>query len=194
MTSLVDELADALEQVLPAVSRNKKHPAAMHCVLVERAGDIARVVATDTYRLVVSERPWPADLEITRVLLDPTTLAAAQGVDDEFPDYERLLVAADGASSTATVDAAELLEAVEEATDDDAPLAVELREGRVLVGTAASTPTVHVDPRYLHDAVEAVMATDCDVVVEATTETAPLALRGADVLTLLMPVRVRAGR
>jgi len=69
---------------------------------------------------------------------------------------------------------------------------VQLEGGRVLLGADASEPDAHVDAGYLHDAVEA--AGPGEIVVEVTGETTPLAVRGASVLTLLMPVRVRAGR
>jgi hypothetical protein len=175
--------ADDLHAVRPAVSRDRKHPAALRCVLVERVGDVVRVVATDRHRLVVHERAATAD-DPQRVLLDPETLEPAPGVADEFPDYERFL-AADPDAVTATMAAADLRRAVEDATDDDAPLAVMVDEDGVRLGADA---LLYVNSGYLHDAVLA--AGDGDLVVTATGDRAPLVVRGHDVVTLLMPVRV----
>lgn len=189
-TTITGDLADAVRTVAPAASRDRKAPAALRGVLVERAGDVVRAVATDRHRLMVCERPAgdaPHDL---RVLVDPETLAAATGVED-FPAYERFLEAVPGTVS-ATVDAGAFLADVEAEADDDAPIAVQVAEGRVRVGAQVDAPTLHVDARYLHDAIEAVGT--AELVVEATTERAPLVLRTQGLVTLVMPVLIAAGR
>lgn len=181
---MTSDLAAAVGRVAPFVAHDKKAPDALHRVLVEPT----RVAATDRHRLVIVEGAFDV---ATRTLVDAETLAEVAGVDD-FPDIDRFLAAPDGATSV-TVAAAALLDAIEAATGaDDEPLAVQLDAGRVLLGADAPDPVVHVNAAYLHDAVAA--AGSGDVVVEVTGEIAPVALRGTSVLTLLMPVRVRAGR
>jgi hypothetical protein len=181
---MTSDLTAAVRCVAPFVSHDKKERTALRHVLVEPT----RVAATDRHRLVVVEGSFDVP---TRALVDPETLAEVDGVDD-FPELERFLAAPDGATSV-TIDAAALLDAVEAATGgDDEPLAVQLDGDRVLLGAEAPHPCVHVNATYLHDAVE--VAGAGEVLVEVTGETAPLAVRGASVLTLLMPVRVRASR
>ena len=178
------DLSAAVRRVAPFVAHDKKSPDALHRVLVEPT----RVAATDRLRLVVVEGAFDIS---GRTLVDAETLAEVDGVDD-FPDIDRFLVSPDGAASV-SVNATALLDAIEAATgSDDQPLAVQLDGGRVLLGGDAPDPVVHVNAAYFHDAVA--VADASDVVVEVTGETAPVAVRGASVLTLLMPVRVRAGR
>jgi hypothetical protein len=187
VTTIVSDLEDALRHVLPAVSRDRKHPAALRCVLVERVGDVVRVVATDKRRLAVSERPGELLPAGTRLLLDPTTLAEAVDVADEFPDYERFLAAAEGAT-IATIDAAELVDAIEREADDG-PITLGIDAGELTIGVGH----VHVDPGYAHDA--AVAAGAGPITVELAGETNPVVFRspGGDV-TILMPVRVATRR
>jgi DNA polymerase III sliding clamp (beta) subunit (PCNA family) len=181
---MTSDLPSAVGRVAPFVARDKKAPDALRRVLVEPT----RVAATDRHRLVVVEGTFDVT---TRTLVDADTLAEVDGVAD-FPDIERLLAAPETGTSV-TIDATTLLDAIEGATGaDDEPLAVQLEAGRVLLGPEATDATTHVNATYLHDAVEA--AGTGDVVLEITGETTPLAVRGASVLTLLMPVRVRAGR
>jgi DNA polymerase III sliding clamp (beta) subunit (PCNA family) len=178
------DLPAAIARVAPFVARDAKAPDTLRHVLVEPT----RVAATDRHRLVVVEGTFDVS---ARMLVDARSLAEVDGVDD-FPAIDRLLAAPDGATSV-TVDAAALLDAIEAATGaDDEPLAVQLAGGRVVLGADATAPATHVNAAYLHDAVET--AGSGSIVVEVTGETTPVAVRGADVLTLLMPVRVRAGR
>ncbi|MEA3055582.1 MAG: hypothetical protein QOD30_1014 [Actinomycetota bacterium] len=181
---MTSDLAAAVHRVAPFVAHDKKSPDALRHVLVEPT----RVAATDRLRLVVIEGAFDV---AARTLVDAETLAEVDGVEG-FPDIDRLLAAFDTGTSV-TIDAAALLDAVEGATGaDDEPLAVQIEGGHVLLGAEATDPATHVNGAYLHDAVEA--AGTGEVVVEVTGETTPLAVRGADVLTLLMPVRVRARR
>jgi DNA polymerase III sliding clamp (beta) subunit (PCNA family) len=176
--------AEAFETVRHAVSRDRKAPAALRCILVERVGDVVRAVATDRHRLVVFEQQATDD-DPDRVLLDPGSLEPATGVDgSDFPDYERLL-AGDVTGVSATVDGPVLLRTLEDAADDG-PLAVHVGDDGVRFGEDA---LLHVDPGYLHDALAA--AGDGPVVIEASGQTAPLVIRTPSVLTLLMPLRVR---
>lgn len=178
--------ADAVARVRPAVSRDPKAPAALRCILVEPAGEVIRLVATDRHRLVVAEGAGSAP---ERVLLDPDTLERADVDPGEFPDYERFLAGGDPAATTsATVDAVTLLADIEAAADDDAPLAVQLGDGDIRLGDAVDAPTLHVDAGYLHDALEAAGAGE--VVIEASSPTAPVAVRSDTVVTILMPVRI----
>ena len=188
MTTIPPAIADAVQRVLPAVSTDRKHPAALRCVLVEHAGDVVRVVATDKHRLAVCERTGDLLPAGTRLLLDPATMTEA-GVDaDDFPEYERFLAGA-GDVDGATIDAAALVDLIEGATDDDAPLRVGVIDGRVVVGDG----DVHLDARFAHDA--AVAAGPGPVTVEVGSATAPVAFRSATGdLTLVMPVRVVAKR
>ena len=181
--------ADVVARVRLAASRDRKAPPALRCVLVERVGDVVRAVATDRHRLMVAERPAAAGDGDgpRRQLVDPETGEAAPEPAADFPDYERFLAADDGAAS-ATVSASALLAAVEAAVDDDTPLAVQVDGGTVRVGEDVETPTLHVDPGYLHDALEA--AAGAQVVVEATGPMAALAIRAPGLLSLVMPVRV----
>ena len=188
MTTIPSELADAVQQVLFAVSRDRKHPAALHCVLVERAGDVVRVVATDKHRLAVWERPGDLLAPGTRLLVDPETMAESSVDADEFPAYERFL-AVEGDVAGATIAANALLEAIEQGTDEDAPLRIGVVDGQVVVGEGS----VHIDPGFAHDA--AVATGPGLVTVEVAGESAPVAFRsaGGD-LTLVMPVRVTTPR
>lgn len=181
---MTPDLEAAVRRVAPFVAHDKKARDALQRVLVEPT----RVAATDRHRLVVVEGAFDV---ATRTLVDAETLDEVDGVDD-FPDLDRILAAPEGATSV-TVAVAELLDAIEAATGtDDEPLAVQLEGGRILLGADAPDPAAYVNAAYLHDAVEA--AGTGDVVVEVTGETTPLAVRGTTVLTLLMPVRIRAGR
>ncbi|HEX4906729.1 MAG TPA: hypothetical protein VFU93_14820 [Acidimicrobiales bacterium] len=188
MTTIPPAIVDAVQRVLPAVSTDRKHPAALRCVLVERAGDVVRVVATDKHRLTVCERPGDLLPPGTRLLVDPATMTDA-GVDaDDFPAYERFLAAV-GDVDAATIDAAALVDLIEGATDDDAPLRMGVVDGEVVIGEGP----VHLDARFAHDA--AVAAGPGAVTVEVGGETAPVAFRSATGdLTLVMPVRVGAKR
>ena len=178
------DLAAAVRRVAPFVAHDKKAPDVLRHVLVEPT----RVAATDRHRLVIVEGAFDVG---ARMLVEAETMTEVAGAE-QFPDLDRVLAAPDGATSV-TVDTAALLEAIEAATGaDDEPLAVQVDGGRVLLGAEASSPATHVNGAYLHDAVEA--AGPGDVVVEVSGETTPLAVRGSSVLTLLMPVRVRAGR
>ena len=180
--------SDDLRAVLPAVSRDRKAPAALRAVLVERAGDVLRVVATDRHRLVVHERPVTGD-DPERALLDPDTLEPVTDASaDDFPPYERLL-AADPDAAGATADPAALLDTLEAMADDDAPLGVIVENGAVHLGADAS---VFVDAQYLHDAL--VAAGGDEVVVEIGGPTSAIAVRSAHVVTILMPVRVATPR
>lgn len=188
MTTIPASLADAVQHVLPAVSRDPNHPAALRCVLVERVGDVVRVVATDKHRLSVLERSGDLLPPGTRLLLDPATMTDSPVGADEFPAYERFL-AADGTVERATIDAAALVDAIERAADDDGPLRISIVDGEVVVGDGA----VHIDAGYAHDA--AVAAGPGTVTVEVAGETAPVAFRSATGdLTLVMPVRVATPR
>ena len=181
---MTSDLSAAIRCVAPFVARDKKAPDALRHVLVEPT----RVAATDRLRLVVVEGSFDV---AARTLVDAETLAEVAGAD-EFPDIERFLAASDAGTSV-TIDAATLLDAIEGATGaDDEPLAVQLDGECVLLGAEATVPAAYVNGAYLHDAVETAGAGD--VVLEVSGETTPLAVRGASVLTLLMPVRVRAGR
>ena len=180
----IDGLEAAVRSVRTAVSRDRKHPAALRCVLVDPEGDVVRVVATDKHRLAVAEC---AGTLPRRMLLDPDALVEAAGVADEFPAYERFL-AADPGAVCASVDRDELLSALEAEADDGAPIAVAVVDGEVRLGSAVADPSLHVDAGYLHDALEAAGAGE--VVIEASSPTAPVAVRSDTVVTILMPVRI----
>jgi DNA polymerase III sliding clamp (beta) subunit (PCNA family) len=180
----IDGLDAAARRVRAAVSRDRKDPAPLRCILVDPVDSGVRVVATDRHRLAVAECAGSVG---GRVLLDPDTLEPAADIAEEFPDYERFL-AADAHAASATVAASELLDAIEAALDDDAPLAVQVTEGEVRLGDAATPPTLHLVADYLHDAVEA--AGDADVVLEASGARAPLTVRAPGILTIVMPVLV----
>ncbi|HVM52562.1 MAG TPA: hypothetical protein VM262_05150 [Acidimicrobiales bacterium] len=186
MTTISDDLAAAVRLARTAVSRDRKHAAALRCVLVERAGDVVRAVATDKHRLVVCERPaGPTDP--ARVLLDPDTLEPAGDVEDDFPDYERFLPA-DPAAVATTAHGPSVLRALEEAADDG-PVSVHVGTDGVRFG---GDDELHVDPDLLHDALE--LAGDGQVIIEAAGPFAPLAVRAPGLLTLVMPVRVAPAR
>ena len=188
MTTIPPAIADAVQRVLPAVSTDRKHPAALRCVLVEHAGDVVRVVATDKLRLAVCERPGDLLPPGTRLLLDPETMAESSVDPGEFPAYERFLAAPDGVAR-ATIDGDVLVDAIEQATDDDAPLRMGVVDGTVVVGDGP----VHLDAGFAHDA--AVAAGPGPVTVEVAGEVAPVAFRSTTGdLTLVMPVRVATPR
>lgn len=188
MTTIPSALADAVQHVRPAVSTDRKHPAALRCVLVERAGEVVRVVATDKHRLAVCERPGDLLPPGTRLLLDPETMAESSADPDEFPAYERFLAAPDDVAR-GTIDGSALVDAIETATDDDGPLRIGIVAGEVVVGDGP----VHLDAGFAHDA--AVAAGPGPVTVEVTADVAPVAFRSATGdLTLVMPVRVATSR
>jgi DNA polymerase III sliding clamp (beta) subunit (PCNA family) len=121
MTVLAHDLGRALDQVLPAVSRDDGQPM-LGCVLIEGRGGSVRLVATDTYRLAVRDlaaegdptatfttlieavalRAWRSDLpaqgRMAVTVESDDLVVRGEGVElrrprvtGPFPDYEAVL-------------------------------------------------------------------------------------------------------
>ena len=174
------ELRHALDQVLPAAGSDPDKPA-LHNVLVEVRDGSLRLVATDSYRLVVRD------------------LAATNG---QYPDYEAVLSMERTARDVvvprdALLDA---LDAVAGGPDDavllsaaDDTVTVRRLDVEASVACRYDGPALHVAlmPSFATDAVRA--AVGPEVVIEITGPLAPVVFRSADdgtCTTMLMPVKL----
>jgi DNA-binding transcriptional MerR regulator len=89
MTVAAHELGRALDQVLPAVSRDDGQPM-LRCVLIEGRGGSLRLVATDSYRLAVRDLAAEGDPAATFAALIEAD--ALRGCRSELPVQGRLAV------------------------------------------------------------------------------------------------------
>jgi DNA polymerase III sliding clamp (beta) subunit (PCNA family) len=92
MTLAAHELGRAIDQVLPAVSRDDGQPM-LGCVLIEGRGGSLRLVATDSYRLAVRDLAAEGDPATFTALIEADAL---RGWRSELPDQGRLAVAVEG--------------------------------------------------------------------------------------------------
>jgi len=174
------ELRHALDQVLPAAGSDPAKPA-LHSVLVDVRDGSLRLVATDSYRLVVRD-------------------LASSG--RQYPDYEALLSMERTARDVivprgALLDALEAVagephDAVLLSAEDDL-LTVQRLDVNATVPCRYRGPALHVAlmPSFAADAVRA--AVGPDVVIEVTDPLRPVVFRSADdgtCTTMLMPVKL----
>jgi DNA-binding transcriptional MerR regulator len=174
------ELRAALDQVLPAAGRDPDKPA-LHNVLVDVRDGSLRLVATDSYRLVVRD-------------------LASSGAP--YPDYEALL-SMERAAREVIVPRDALLDALDAVagepddavllSSEDDRLIVQRLDVDATVTCRYQGPPVHVAllPSFAADALRA--AVGPEVVIEITDPLRPVVFRSADdgtCTTMLMPVRL----